>query len=330
VTNRSRESPEVHRFRIDEEPDDRLDAYLADRLRLSRSRVAELVTEGRVLVDGRPTRKSRRLRPGEEVTVTVPPPPPTAIVPEALPLEVVYEDEHLAVVDKRAGVVVHPAAGHRSGTLVNALLHHLGALSSIGEPARPGIVHRLDKDTSGLMVVARTDDAHRKLSQAIARREVRRGYIAAAWGHVREDDFTVDAPIGRDPSQRQRMAVVVGGRPARTRFRVLERWPAADLLAVRLHTGRTHQIRVHLRHMGHPIVGDPIYAARWRNGLTGAGARWAEEFDRRAGRLFLHAARLGFTHPITDEELTFTSELPQPLAAALEWARGVERPGSPG
>jgi len=330
VTNRSRGSAEVHRFRVDDDPDDRLDAYLADRLRLSRSRIAELVADGKVLVDGRPTRKSHRPRKGEEVTVTVPPPPATAIVPEALPLEVVYEDEHLAVVDKRAGVVVHPAAGHHGGTLVNALLYHLGSLSSIGEPTRPGIVHRLDKDTSGLMVVARSDVAHRRLSRAIARREVRRGYIAASWGHVGEDEFAVDAPIARDPARRQRMAVVEGGRPARTLFRRLERWPAADLLAVRLHTGRTHQIRVHLRHLGHPIVGDPIYGVRWSLGMTGAGGRWAEEFERRSGRLFLHAARLGFTHPVTHAPLAFTSELPEPLAAALAWARGTEGPGRPG
>ncbi len=245
------------------------------------------------------------------------------MAPEAIPIEIVYEDEHLAVVDKQAGLVVHPAVGHRSGTLVNALLHRLGSLASIGEPDRPGIVHRLDKDTSGLMVVARTDEAHGVLTGAIARREIRRGYLAAAWGHVREDEFAVDQPIARDPKQRQRMAIVESGRPALTHFRRLERWRSADLLAVRLHTGRTHQIRVHLRSLGHPVVGDPVYGHRWEKGLTGAGGRWADELDRRAGRLFLHAARLAFVHPVSGEEMSFNSPLPEPLAGAVEWARST-------
>jgi len=323
VTNRGRQPAEVHVFRVDQDPDDRLDAYLADRLRLSRSRVAELVGAGLVHVNGSPTRKSQHLRAGDEVEVTVPAAPPTAVVPESIPIEVVYEDEHLAVVDKQAGLVVHPAVGNRSGTLVNALLCRLGGLSSLGEPDRPGIVHRLDKDTSGLMVVARTDDAHGGLTQAIARREIRRGYLAAAWGHVEEDEFTVDRPIARDPKQRQRMTVVEGGRPSLTHFRRLEIWRAADLLAVRLHTGRTHQIRVHLRSLGHPVVSDPIYGHRWEKGLIGAGGRWADEFNRRAGRLFLHAARLAFVHPATGEEMSFTSPLPEALQGAAEWARSA-------
>jgi 23S rRNA pseudouridine1911/1915/1917 synthase len=300
-----------------------LDAHLADRLRLTRNRVAELISVGLVRVNGSPTRKSRRLRAGDEVEVTVPAAPPTAVASESIPIEIVYEDDHLAVVDKRAGMVVHPAAGHRSGTLVNALLHRLGSLSSIGEPNRPGIVHRLDKDTSGLMVVARTDDAHRLLARAIARREVRRGYLAAAWGHVRVDEFTVDRPIARDPKHRQQMAVVETGRPSLTHFRRLERWRAADLFAIRLHTGRTHQIRVHLRSLGHPVVHDPIYGPHWERGLLGAGARWAAELDRKAGRLFLHAARLSFVHPDTQTEMSFTSSLPERLQAAVEWARNA-------
>lgn len=323
MTNRSRQPAEVHLFRVDEDRDDRLDAYLADRLHLSRSRVAELVSNGLVFVNGSLTRKSHRLRAGDEVEVTVPAPTPTAVDPEAIPIEIVYHDEHLAVVDKQAGLVVHPAVGHRSGTLVNALLHRLGSLASIGEPDRPGIVHRLDKDTSGLMVVARTDEAHGGLTGAIARREVRRGYLAAAWGHVQEDEFAVDRPIARDPRQRQRMAIVESGRPSLTHFRRLERWRSADLLAIRLHTGRTHQIRVHLRSLGHPVVGDPVYGHRWEKGLIGAGGRWADEFDRRVGRLFLHAARLAFLHPVSGKEMNFTSPLPEPLAAAVEWARST-------
>jgi 23S rRNA pseudouridine1911/1915/1917 synthase len=322
ATNRSPESPDVHQFRMDDDVDDRLDAYLADRFRLSRSRVAELIEQGLVTVDGAAARKSRRLRRGESVEVQIPPLPLPELAPEPIPIDIVYEDEHLAVVDKPAGLVVHPGAGHRTGTLVNALLHRLGSLSSIGLPLRPGIVHRLDRDTSGLMVVARTDEAHAGLVTALAAREVRRGYVAAAWGHLQEDRVTVDRPIGRDPKHRQRMAVVEAGRPARTHVRRLESWRAADLLAVRLHTGRTHQIRVHLLSVGHPIVGDPVYGVGWERGLVGAGSRWAQEFSRRCTRMFLHAARLSFQHPTTGDDLTFTSPLPGPLLSSLEWARG--------
>ncbi len=330
ATNRSPEPTEVHRFRIDDDPSDRLDAYLADRLHLSRSRVAELIDAGLVTIDGSPARKSRRLRKGEGIEVRVPPPPPTSVEPEPIPIDVVYEDPDVAVVDKPAGLVVHPAAGHLTGTLVNALLYRLGSLSSIGEPNRPGVVHRLDKDTSGLMVVAKTDEAHRGLSQALAARKVRRGYLAAAWGHVDADELTIDRPIARDPRHRQRMAVVESGRRSVTHVRRLESWRAADLLALRLHTGRTHQIRVHLRSLGHPVVGDPVYGAGWERGLVGAGGRWAEELARRTSRLFLHAARLSFRHPSRGEILSFTSPLPDQLEAVVAWARGrPEGHGSP-
>jgi 23S rRNA pseudouridine1911/1915/1917 synthase len=238
-----------------------------------------------------------------------------------LPIRVVYEDEHLLVVDKDAGMVVHPAPGHPEGTLVNALLHHVDDLSGIGGALRPGIVHRLDKDTSGLMVVAKGDDAHRILSEALQRREVRRRYLAAAWGHLAETEVTVDAPIGRDPRNRQRMGVVEGGRPARTHFRVRERWPAAELLDVALETGRTHQIRVHLAHLGHPVVGDEVYGPGWEKGMGGSNRAWAQALARRVPRQFLHACRLSFDHPATGEEMTFESPLPPDLAAAAEWAR---------
>ena len=330
MTNRSQEPAEVHRFRIEDDLDDRLDAYLADRLRLSRSQVVELIDAGHVQVNDSPIRKSRRTRLGDRVEVRVPPSPPTAVVPEPIAVEIVYEDDDLVVVDKPAGLVVHPAAGHRSGTLVNGLLHRLGSLSTIGEPDRPGIVHRLDKDTSGLMVVARRDEAHRILSKAIASRQVQRRYVAAAWGDIGSDELTVDRPIARDPKNRQRMAVVEGGRPSVTHVRRLERWRAADLLAIRLHTGRTHQIRVHLRALGHPVVGDPLYGHGWERGLLGAGGRWAAELNRRARRLFLHAARLSFDHPRTGEEMSFTSPLPDTLQAAVEWARGGDGPGERG
>ena len=306
-----------------EEPQTRLDRYLAEHLQLSRSRIAALIQRGLVLVNGEPIRKSRSALPGEVVTITLPPSPPLEVVPEPIPVQILYQDEDLAVVAKPAGMVVHPAPGHPAGTLVNALLHHLGpdGLSATGAPLRPGIVHRLDRDTSGLLVVARTDEAHRHLSAAIAGRRVRRGYLAAAWGTLPWDQGTVDRPIGRDPRNRKRMAVVEGGRRAVTHFRRLESWVSAEYVAVRLQTGRTHQVRVHLSALGHPVVGDRIYGSGWERGFLGAGGRWAGEFARCCDRMFLHAARLVFSHPRTGERMAFTSPLPEPLRGAAAWAR---------
>lgn len=316
---------EVRRLRVEEPETERLDRWLSDRLRLSRSRAAALIDRGLVLVNGEAVKKSHRPEAGDEVEVRIPPRRPTRLEPEPIPITIRWQDEHLAVVEKPAGLVVHPAPGHESGTLVNALLHHLDRLCSLGGDRRPGIVHRLDRDTSGLLVVAKRDEAHRKLQAALAGRKVRRGYLAAAWGHLDGDELTVDAPMGRDPRDRKKMAVVQGGKRAVTHVRRLERWHSADLLAVRLETGRTHQIRVHLRHLGHPVVNDETYAPRWEKGFLGAGGRWTEELARRAERLFLHAARLAFRHPITGERLAFSSELPEPLAGAVEWARETAR-----
>jgi 23S rRNA pseudouridine1911/1915/1917 synthase len=204
---------------------------------------------------------------------------------------------------------------------VNALLHHLDDLSGVGGRLRPGIVHRLDRDTSGLLVVAKSDRAHRALAEAMHRREVRRLYRAAAWGHLSESPLTIDAPIGRDPRDRTRMAVLTAGRPALTRVRVRERWPAAELLDVALRTGRTHQIRVHLAHVGHPLVGDPVYGAGWERGMGGAAHTWARELARRVPRQFLHASELAFEHPVTGEPMRFRSPLPPDLDAALTWAQ---------
>lgn len=312
---------EGERLTVDESTNDRLDRYLADRLRLSRSRAGALIDEERVRVNGAIVRKSHIPRPGDLIDVHLPPPTETRLEPEDLPIAIVYEDRDLAVIEKPAGMVVHPAPGHPSGTLVNALLHRFGSLSTIGANSRPGIVHRLDKDTSGLMVVARSDEAHRRLAAALAARSVQRGYLAASWGALDDEVSTIDAPIGRDPADRKRMAVVETGRPAVTHVRRLQSWRSAELLAVRLETGRTHQIRVHLASLGHPVVCDPIYSPRWHKGFVGAGGRWADELARRARRLFLHAARLAFEHPGSGEPLSFTSELPEPLSSAVEWAR---------
>lgn len=314
-------APDVVRFHVDDDVDERLDAWLADRLRLSRSQIASLITDGKVRVDGVAVNKSYRPRTGDDIQVSIPPPPPVDLLAEDIPIDVVYEDEYLLVVDKPHGMVVHPAPGHPTGTLVNALLGRYGTLSPIGLPRRPGIVHRLDRDTSGLMIVAREAEAHRALAAALARREVGRGYLAAVWGRLEPGQTTIDRPIGRHPKDRKRMAVVEDGRRAVTHVRRLERWPAADLLAVRLQTGRTHQIRVHAADLGHPVVCDPIYGAGWERGMAGAGGQWAARFARRVGRLFLHAARLSFVHPVSGEDMTFSSELPEPLSDALAWAR---------
>ena len=315
--------PERIRIDIDADLEDRLDAVLSNHTQLSRSRITALIEAGAVEVNGARVRKSYRPRAGDTIHMAIPPSPPVELIPEDIPVDIVFEDEHLVVVNKPAGLVVHPAPGHPSGTLVNALLARPGSLSSVGLPNRPGIVHRLDRDTSGLLVVARQDKAHQILAAALSRREVGRGYVAATWGHIEPEEMTIDRPIARHPKDRKRMAVVDDGRPSVTHVRRLERWPAADLLAVRLETGRTHQIRVHLKHIGHPVVGDSIYGPGWERGMSGAGGAWATVFARKAGRLFLHAARLSFKHPISGEQLSFTSALPEPLTAAVEWARGT-------
>jgi 23S rRNA pseudouridine1911/1915/1917 synthase len=304
---------------------ERLDAWVADQVPgLSRSRVAQLIGEGAIRLNGEPARKSERLSAGDRVAVAVPPPEPSSVEPEDIPLEIVYEDPDLLVVNKPAGLVVHPAPGHRTGTLVNALLHHVDDLSGIGGVKRPGIVHRLDKETSGLLIVAKHDRAHRRLSAALKRRDIHRIYRAACWGHLDEDRITVDAPVGRSRRERKRMAVVESGRRAVTHFLRLERWRTADLLEARLETGRTHQIRVHLAHIGHPVVGDPQYGGGGARGISGSDRPWARELERRVPRQFLHAIRLELEHPRTGEPLAFEAPLPPALADAAAWAVGDE------
>lgn len=299
---------------------ERLDAFIAAVVSdLSRSRAVQLITDGQVLLNGKAARKSERVEPGDVVELEVPAPAPSSVEPEAIPLDVVHEDEDLVVLVKPAGLVVHPAPGHRTGTLVNALLHHIDDLSGIGGVKRPGIVHRLDKDTSGLMIVAKHDRAHRSLASALKRREIRRIYLAACWGHLQTDRLTVDAPVGRSGRDRKRMAVREGGRPAVTHFERIARWPAADLVRARLETGRTHQIRVHLAHIGHPVVGDPVYGTAGARGISGRDRAWASELERRVPRQFLHAERLVFVHPRTGEQLTFDAPPPPDLAAVLDW-----------
>ena len=323
----------TERFRliVEEGVEERLDRFLARRLGSSRSRCVGLIEMGLVQVGDRGAKKSEPVSAGQVVLVEIPPPEALDVEAQDIPLDVVFEDEELLVVNKKAGMVVHPAPGHPNGTLVNALLHHVQDLSGIGGKLRPGIVHRLDMDTSGLMVVAKGDEAHVALSNAIRRREVRRIYRAVAWGHLPESPLTVDAPVGRDPRERKRMAVVEGGRRALTRIRVRERWTAAEYLDVSLKTGRTHQIRVHLAHLGHPVVGDTLYGPHWARGMSGTIRAWAQEMERRAYRQLLHSSDLRFLHPISGEEMRFHVQPPPDMASIVRWAKGEEgEPPIPG
>jgi 23S rRNA pseudouridine1911/1915/1917 synthase len=282
------------------------------------------VAQQAVTVDGKAARASRLLARGERVDVRFPEhEPPRTLQPASIPLTVVFEDAHLAVIDKPAGLVVHPAPGHWDDTLVNALVAR-GTTLSGGAEGRPGIVHRLDRDTSGLMVVAKTDAAHRRLAAAIAARRVHRIYAALAWGHLESSPMVIEAPIARHPQDRKRMAVVADGRTARTDARVVARFGPADLLRLELHTGRTHQIRVHLAHVGHPVVGDPVYGSGGSRRISGAERRAAEALERATPRQALHAAALAFRHPVTREPLEFRSEWPADLHPALAAVGGRE------
>jgi 23S rRNA pseudouridine1911/1915/1917 synthase len=253
-------------------------------------------------VDERPRKPAFRVRRGQAVEITVPPPAPSGLQPEPIPLDIVLEDADLLVVNKPAGLTVHPAPGHPSGTLVNALLSAVRDLAGIGGELRPGIVHRLDKDTSGLLVVAKSDAAHRALAAQFKAHTAQRTYLAVVRGRLRRDEGTIAAALGRHPVRRTRIAVVARGRHAVTHYTVLERFRDATLVACRLETGRTHQIRVHLAHAGHPLLGDPVY-----------GRARAPEIGRQA----LHAARLEFTHPRTGRRVTCTAPVPEDMARLL-------------
>jgi 23S rRNA pseudouridine1911/1915/1917 synthase len=311
-------------FSVVPDSTERLDRFLADQLGLSRTQAARLVADKAVTVDGKPARASRILNRGERVAVIFPEhQAPRTLRPSPIPLSVVYEDEHVAVIDKPAGLVVHPAPGHWDDTLVNALVAR-GTTLAGGAAGRPGVVHRLDRNTSGLMVVARTDLAHRRLGAAIAARRVRRTYAALAWGHLSESPTVIDAPIARHPVDRKRMAITPGGRPARTDAYVVARFGVADLLRLELHSGRTHQIRVHLEHIGHPVVGDPTYAGGGSRRISGVARREAEALERATPRQALHAAALAFRHPATGEAMEFRAEWPADLRESLLTAGGSE------
>lgn len=311
-------------FSVFAQQTERLDRFLADQLQLSRTQAARLIADKAVTLDGAVARASRTLVRGDRVAVTFPTlDPPRQLRPAQIPLTVVWEDEHLAVIDKPADLVVHPAPGHWDDTLVNALVARGTALGG-GVQSRPGIVHRLDRDTSGLMLVAKTDLAHRRLGQLLAARRILRAYAALAWGHLAESPTVIEAPLARHPRDRKRMAVVATGRSARTDAHVVARFATTDLLRLELHTGRTHQIRVHLEQAGHPVVGDPVYAGGGSRRISGAARASADALERVTPRQALHAAWLAFRHPITDRPLEFRSEWPPDLRPALDLAAGPE------
>jgi 23S rRNA pseudouridine1911/1915/1917 synthase len=312
---------------------ERLDRFLATaQADLSRSRVQALIRDGHARVNGRAVAVSHKVRAGDRVSLAIPDRPAPKLDPEDLPLDLVYEDRDLLVVNKPPGMVVHPGAGVRTGTLAHALLHHDPKIAAVGGAGRPGIVHRLDKDTSGLMVVARSPRAYRALVEALRDRRVRRVYHAIVWGDPRGASGTIEGPIGRDPRQRQRMAVVKrGGKPATTHWKVLERFGPYALLEVTLGTGRTHQIRVHLAHVHHPVVGDPVYGGRVKKllSLDQAQRSLAQALLGCLPRQALHAAALELEHPVDGRALKFASAWPGDFAAAVNHLR-VFRDHRPG
>lgn len=302
---------------------ERLDRYLAERLGEPRNQVQRWIRDGRVTLDGEAGAKpSTALAGGESVVVEIPEPDPSGIEPEAGALAVLHEDRAVVVVDKPPGITVHPGAGRSTGTLVHRLVARYPDLEGVGGAGRPGIVHRLDKDTSGVMVVARTPESYRRLQKAFAGREVDKRYLAMVYGRPDPATGLVDRPIGRHATERRRMTVRSDGRPARTRYRILSAAVGLSLLELDIETGRTHQIRVHLKHLGHPIVGDPLYGeARWK-GVHGPARRLLETFSRPA----LHAWRLAFAHPGTGDRAAFEAPVPADLRELWKEATGTPWP----
>lgn len=287
----------------------RVDAYLRAHTELSRSRIAGLMLEGALLVDGlAQVKPSFKVEAGQRLQLTVPDARPVDIAPQDIPLDILYQDSDIVVVNKPCGMVVHPAAGNEDGTLVNALLHHVHDLSGIGGEMRPGIVHRLDKDTSGLILIAKNDRSHTSLSDQFKQRSMEKHYRAVAYGQFGEEHGLIDAPIARHPVDRKKMAVVPDGKPSRTEWTVIERLKSATYLDVHLHTGRTHQIRVHMQSIGHPLLGDRIYAPNLKTSVH-------------IPRLMLHAYSLAFTHPTTGERMRIEAPLPEKFLTTLDKLR---------
>lgn len=297
----------------------RLDLYFLKKgPSFSRSRVQRLIVEGHITVNGRQVKPSYRVHLDDRVSIDLPPPTPLEIKPEAIPLEVAYEDTHLLVVNKPAGMVVHPAPGNFAGTLVHALLHHCRDLSGIGGKERPGLVHRLDKETSGLLVVAKTEQVHRVLAAQFKAHTVTRKYLTLVHGTPKARQGTIDLAIGRDLRERKKISPrTTRPRNAITQYEVLERYGEFSLLAVRPQTGRTHQIRVHLSHLGHPVMGDKIYGPRKKKDL---------DKDLEVSRQMLHAQQLGFDHPQTGRRMEFSASLPMDMERVIAWLINTQTP----
>ncbi len=309
-----------HSFSVGkEEAGMRLDVFLSCRnLPLSRSQIKKAAEAGRITINGAPARAGRRLKAGDEIAFDQPPVAGYDVLPEDIPLAVVYEDSSLLVVDKPAGIVVHPAAGNYRGTLVNALLFHCQDISGIGGVLRPGIVHRLDKGTSGLLVVAKSDEAHRGLAAQFKEHEVKKTYQALVCGHVKKDEGVIELPVGRDTVDRKKMSTRSRrGREALTRWSVSRRYGAVTLLDVDIETGRTHQIRVHLAALGYPVVGDSVYGGTKRAKIVADTV--VREKLRAAERPLLHSSRLAFTHPVTGKHVNFSSPLPEDMAELCDF-----------
>jgi len=303
----------------------RIDLFLTDNYPgQSRSRIQKLISEKKILVNEKTTKPGYRIKANDKITVEIPPLKELKAEPQNIPINIVYEDKDLLVVNKEAGMVVHPAPGNYDKTLVNALLYYCKDLSGIQGVLRPGIVHRLDKGTSGLLVVAKNDFAHNHLSQQLKKREIHREYHAITWGNLGSDKGTIEVPIGRALTDRKRMKVTaVRGREAVTEYEVLERFKLCDLVRIKLQTGRTHQIRVHLSFTGHPVLGDPDYGGRqnWISGISPAHRNFCNHLLKLIDRQALHAKKLGFTHPRTEEYMEFETKLPQDFANVLKELR---------
>ena len=299
----------IYNYIYDDGESRRLDVFLAENCELTRSYAAVLIEDGNVLVNDKQAAKNTKLKTGDRIDVTIPDPQEYSAEPENIPLDIVYEDEHLLVVNKPKDMVVHPAAGNYSGTLVNAILYHCGdSLSGINGIMRPGILHRIDKNTSGLLLVAKNDNAHLFLAEQIKEHSFTREYAAVVYGNIKNDSGTVNAPIARHPVKRKQMAIVQGGKEAVTHYTVIERFGNFTHLRLQLETGRTHQIRVHMASLGHPVAGDDVY------GPT--------KVITKLGGQCLHARKIGFIHPVTREYMEFTSDLPEYFTKFLNECRG--------
>ena len=304
---------------------ERLDVFLTNHVQnATRNKVQRAIEEGTVLVNGKAVRSSHKVAPGERIHITLPQSPPQEAAPENIPLDIVYEDDDLLVVNKAAGMVTHPAYGNHTGTLVNALLFHCNHLSTRSDPTRPGIVHRLDKDTSGLMVVAKTDAVHAALARQFARRTILREYWAIVWGTFERPDGVIETLLGRSKSDRKKMAVVKEGKQAITEYSALKQFDYLSLVRLKLRTGRTHQIRVHLAHINHPVFGDPTYNGRQI--IYGPGTRQqkakVQQLLKTVTRQALHAKTIGFVHPGSQQSLFFDSALPPDMQECMVLLEG--------